>query len=733
MKSENLLIELLVEELPPKALKKIGEVFSRSIESSLKEQGLLSQSSEIKSYATPRRLGVLISNVLEQGQARQVKQKIMPVSVALDANGGPTPALLKKLQSMGLSDLQPSNLLREQDGKSEVFYYERMQEGLGLQQGLQIALNKMIGELPIPKMMSYQLQSGCELPGWSTVHFVRPAHELMVLHGSQLVNLELLGLSSGNSTKGHRFERKEEKIIIKNAADYERTLIDVGGVIPSFSDRRDRIKNQLAAAAKKLGPNFYPLEDEGLLDEVCALVENPNVLICKFEEEFLQVPQECLILTMKANQKYFPLLDKDKKLTNHFLVVSNVSPSDASAVVSGNERVVRPRLADAKFFFDQDKKKDLESRIFGLSKVVYHNLLGSQGERVERVCEIVKLLVQMWAKNLKPGEVSLEEINQIQHNAQKAARLSKADLLTDMVSEFPELQGTMGKYYALNEGLPQEVAYAIEDHYKPRFAGDQLARSFVGLIVAMADKLETLVGLIGVGQGPSGDKDPFALRRHALGLIRMLVERDLRIELTPLLKKVSTVFGDRLKISEEEVINQLKSFIYDRLSSNLKEVGYSVKEIDAVICQRPELICEVPRRIKAVHEFAALPEAPALAAANKRIGNILKKENRLVEDSSSQPEVDKVLVDINLLTPGAERELFNTLQLITPVALAHWQSRNYGEALVALAGLKTATDTFFDQVMVNDPNEELRNNRLSLLFSLHQEMNRVAELARLAA
>lgn len=732
MKSEKLLIELLVEELPPKALKKIGSAFAESLERGLKEHGLLSDNTEARSFATPRRLGVLFSNVLANAPERQIKQKIMPVSVGLDGQGKPSPALLKKLQSMGLADLDISRLTREMDGKAEAFYYDHVQPGSSLQEGLQKALDEMLGDLPIPKLMSYQLQSGCEKPGWSTVHFVRPAHALVAVYGSQVVNVQLLGLTSGNLTQGHRFESKDSLIEIKEATYYENILKDRGGVIPSFEERRESIKAQLAQAAKKLGPNFHPLQDEGLLDEVCALVEHPNVLTCKFEQDFLQVPQECLILTMKANQKYFPLLDQDKKLTNYFLVVSNISPSDPSAVIQGNERVVRPRLADAKFFFDQDKKKTLESRIFGLSKVVYHNLLGSQGERVERVCEIVNILVKLWSKHAGANDLSQNQVNELLQKSLQAARLAKADLLTDMVSEFPELQGTMGKYYALNEGLSEEVAYAIEDHYKPRYAGDHLARSDVGLIVAMADKLETLVGLFGIGQGPSGDKDPFALRRHALGVIRMLIERDLQINLTSLLNQVCDIFGDRLKLTKGEVLDQLQNFIYDRLSSNLKDAGYTVKEVDAVLCQKPELLCDVPRRVKAVHTFSALPEAPALAAANKRIGNILKKENRLEAVGSSTPNLGKQVVDASLLTVGAEKDLYSTLYELAPLVLNYWQEHDYDKALVALAALKAPTDAFFDKVMVNDPDERLRSNRLALLSSLHLEMNRVAELARLA-
>ena len=391
MKPENLLIELLVEELPPKALKKIGAAFVEAIFSGLAEQGLLSEKSQSTGYATPRRLGVLINGVLGKAPDKQMKLKIMPVSVALDAHGQATNALLKKLQSLGLGDVQVSELQREMDGKSETLFCDKVQPGVDLAFGLQISLNGMLGKLPIPKVMSYQLDKGCEMPGWSTVHFVRPAQSLIALHASNIVPVQLLGLDAGNQTMGHRFESLQQSITITSADEYEHLMLEQGRVVVGFERRRELIELQLTAKAQELGADYFPLKDNALLDEVCALVENPNVLTCGFEAEYLQVPQECLILTMKANQKYFPLLNKDGKLTNKFLVVSNISPLDPSAVIQGNERVVRPRLADAKFFFDQDKKKTLESRVAGLSKVVYHNLLGTQSERMERVCLLVSL------------------------------------------------------------------------------------------------------------------------------------------------------------------------------------------------------------------------------------------------------------------------------------------------------------------------------------------------------
>ncbi|HEX8962176.1 MAG TPA: glycine--tRNA ligase subunit beta, partial [Rhodocyclaceae bacterium] len=505
MSNKNLLVELFVEELPPKALKKLGEAFAQALAQSLKTQGLATDASVVTPYASPRRLATHLTAVAAQAADRKVSQKLMPVAVGLDASGNATPALLKKLGALGADASAVSSLRRESDGKAEVLFFDSTAKGATLAEGLQKAVETALAGLPIPKVMTYQLADG-----WSTVNFVRPAHSLVALHGADVVAISVLGMAAGRETHGHRFEAERDPIVLKDGDSYAQQLESEGAVIPSFAARRAEIVRQLEAAAAKA--RGRPIEDEALLDEVTALVERPNVLIGQFEESFLQVPQECLILTMKANQKYFPLLDAAGKLTNKFLIVSNIRPADASAVVGGNERVVRPRLADAKFFFDQDRKKPLDSRVLGLAKVVYHNKLGTQGERVGRVQAIACGI----ADELGGGELA--------RMAERAALLAKADLLTDMVGEFPELQGIMGRYYALHDGLPADVADAIEDHYKPRFAGDSLPRGRVGTVVALADKLETLTGMFGIGQVPTGDKDPFALRRHALGVIRMLSE-----------------------------------------------------------------------------------------------------------------------------------------------------------------------------------------------------------------
>ncbi|MFZ9545192.1 MAG: glycine--tRNA ligase subunit beta, partial [Hylemonella sp.] len=663
------------------------------------------------------------SQVWLKAADKPVQQKLMPVSVGLDAQGQATPALLKKLGALGADLSDPAAavaaLKRAPDGKTEALFYDSLLTGATLDLGLQKALDEAIAKLPIPKLMSYQLESDCELPGWSSVHFVRPAHGLVALHGSVVVPVRALGLTAGNTTQGHRFEASTPVLRLDHADSYAGVLREQGAVIASFAERRAEIERQLAAAAKQLGGGMRPIEDEALLDEVTALVERPKVLVCQFEKEFLQVPQECLILTMKANQKYFPLLDAAGKLSNQFLVVSNIAPADASAVIGGNERVVRPRLADAKFFFDQDRKKKLADRLPGLAKVVYHHKLGSQGERSQRVQAIAHAIVNQLRMATVPFTVEAkDEFDVLDSKAQQAALLAKADLLTDMVGEFPELQGIMGGYYARHEGLRDGVAIAIEDHYKPRFAGDALPRNHTGTVVALADKLETLVGLFGVGQLPTGDKDPFALRRHALGVIRILIEKNLPLDLPTLLDAAIAVFAD-LIVNPGEA---LKSFIHDRLAVSLREQGFSAQEVDAVLALAPERLGEVPRRLEAVHAFAALPEAQALAAANKRIANILKKAG----------EVD-AHVNEQLLHEAAEKALMAALQSVVPQANSLFEAHDYTAALKTLASLRAPVAAFFDDVMVNAEQEDLRLNRQGLLKQLHGAMNRVADLSRLAA
>ncbi|HEY8118207.1 MAG TPA: glycine--tRNA ligase subunit beta [Methylophilaceae bacterium] len=721
MSVKNLLVELFVEELPPKALKKLGEAFSENLSDSLKTQGLAVAESKVTAFASPRRLAAHISAVAEKAADKMVSLKLMPVSVGMDADGNATPALLKRLGALGADASAVANLKRALDGKAEALFFDQQVAGVHLADGLQTALNEALAKLPIPKVMTYQLADG-----WTDVKFVRPAHGLVALHGADIVPVSTLGLTATNSTQGHRFEAAMSPVVIKNADSYEQQLQAEGAVIASFGTRRDEIKGQLAAAAAK--ENLKPIDDEALLDEVTALVERPNVLLGQFETEFLEVPQECLILTMKANQKYFPLLDANGKLTNKFLIVSNINPADPSAVVSGNERVVRPRLADAKFFFDQDRKKTLESRVPSLAKVVYHNKLGTQGERTERVRAIAKAIGQQL------GGDKLAEL------ADKAALLAKADLLTDMVGEFPELQGIMGGYYAKHDGLSNEIAEAIEDHYKPRFSGDGLPRNQVGICIALADKLETLVGMFSIGNIPTGDKDPFALRRHGLGIVRTLIEKNLPIDFSWLLRTTASAFKDieqtafldgaynAFDAKQADLRWQLTDFIFDRLASSLKDQGYSAQEVEAVLgtIPLPQRLGEIPNCLAAVRAFSELPEAPSLAAANKRVNNILKK-------AMGSTAVFNAQLDNSLLIEPAEIELNYALNRVRSEADKAYEQGDYTSSLQALAALKTPVDAFFDSVMVNADDLDLRANRLALLDSLYKAMNRVADLSKLAA
>jgi glycyl-tRNA synthetase beta chain len=713
MKPQNLLVELFVEELPPKALSALGESFARTLAASLQAQGLATAASQVTPYASPRRLAAHLTAVAAKAADKAVAHKLMPTSVGLDADGKPTPALLKKLAALGLDAQTLPPLRREGEGKAEALFIDTVVAGASLVEGLQEALAEAIAKLPIPKVMAYQLADG-----WTTVKFVRPAHGLVALHGGDVVPVQALGLRAGRQTHGHRFEAQADPLVLRDADSYADQLREEGAVIASFAARRAEIAAQLQAAARQAGQDLRPIDDAALLDEVTALVERPNVLLCAFDPAFLAVPQECLILTMKANQKYFPLLDGNGKLTHQFLVVSNITPADPSAVIPGNERVVRPRLADAQFFFEQDRKRTLESRVPGLDKVVYHAKLGSQGERVERVCAIALVIADQlhWPKDQ-------------QKLVGRAARLAKTDLLTDMVGEFPELQGIMGRYYAAHDGEDPLVAEAIEDHYKPRFAGDTLPRSDIGLIVALADKLETLVGLFGIGEKPTGDKDPFALRRHALGVVRMLMER-------------SNVFHDvRIPTLVHLVVTQWHTekgfpthagdatdFIYERFGNLLREHGWTAQEVEAISGRRFNL-ADAVRRLQAIRDdFLKLPEAPVLISANKRVSNILRK-------TPTEPGHAPVPEDFRpeLLCEPAEKALFAALEKITPQTEAAYRAGDYTAALKALAALKAPVDTFFDQVMVNAEDPLLRANRLALLARLQQAMNQVADLSRLAA
>ena len=709
--NHSLLIELQAEELPPKALSSLSNAFAQGIFNSLLQQGLLGSDSQLTPFATPRRLAAHISHVSAKAADQNIQVKLMPVSVGLDAQGQATPALLKKMQSLGMDAQQVPHLAQKMDGKALALFIEQAQIGVSIQQGLQVALDHSISHLPIPKLMTYQLDKDCALPGWDSVSFVRPVHHLVALFGEQVLAVTTLGLKAGRKTLGHRFEAQAASIDISHADHYEQELLEQGAVIASFDKRKVQIQQQLLQVAQAAGEGLKPIQDEALLMEVTGLVEKPNVLLCQFDKAFLDVPAECLVLTMKANQKYFPLLSAKEELTHQFLVVSNITPPDPSAVITGNERVVRPRLADAQFFYNQDRQHTLASRLDRLAKVVYHNQLGTQQQRMLRVSALVQQLSAVLS--------SVEE----KADALTAAQLAKTDLLTDMVAEFPELQGTMGAYYALNDGHSQQVAHAIEDHYKPRFAGDSLPRSDVGCLLALADKLETLTGMFGIGNLPTGDKDPYALRRQALGVIRILLRAPFdALQLEHLLETGLAVLAKDCDIDVVKAKTELYQFILDRFAVNLKDQGYSAFEVDAVLALRPQCFGDVPARMEAVRAFAAMPQAEALAAANKRISNILKKASNADSGHFSSEQ----------LTLPAEKNLYDAMAQSVKQADTFYAQKNYTDSLKALAALREPVDAFFNDVMVNDPNEDIRRNRLGLLNQLHVSLNRVADLSRLA-
>ena len=693
MSEHSLLVELLTEELPPKALPRLGEAFAAHLVKALESAGLCAADVPWRWFASPRRLAVSVSEVRAEAPAREVTEKLMPVAVALDEAGQPRPPLLKKMAAKGIPSEAIAGFERRADGKAESLFYTRIEKGAVLADVLASFVQDAIKALPIPKVMRW---------GDGEATFVRPVHKLVMLHDDEIVPGRVLDLESGRVTRGHRFMSRGE-MEITNADAYEPTLLAEGKVIPHFGERRAEIDRQLQAEAQAQRGSLGEYQD--LLDEVTALVEHPTVYVGEFEAEFLSVPQECLILTMRANQKYFPLFDADGRLTNRFLIVSNMRLSDPSNIVLGNQRVVRPRLADARFFFQQDSKQKLDSRLERLANVVYHNKLGSQ---LERICRLEQLA----------GTIA-ERLGSDAVLARRAARLAKADLVSEMVGEFPELQGVMGRYYALNDGEDARVADAIASHYQPRFAGDSLPDGNIACSVALADKLDALVGFFGIGMVPTGDKDPFGLRRSALGVLRILMESPLPLDLGQLIAAAGDAFSAGT-LGAEEYEARLIDFMLERLRNQLREAGHPVAAVDAVLALRPTRVDLVVPRLEAVEAFQKLPEAEALAAANKRIVNILRK----AVDALPEP-------DVALLEAQAEKDLFHKLLEVAPVVESHFANENYTESLCVLAGLRTSVDRFFDDVMVMVDEPLLRRNRLALLARLAGLMNQVADISRL--
>ena len=695
MKLDTLLIEFITEELPPISLKELGEKFGQLITEGLQEQNLIKHD-DMRVFSTPRRLGVKILNVAEKSENQKKLIKLMPAKIGFNEQSEATQALLKKLQSLNETDEAISRIKKEDEKGQQILYLEKDIAGINLEDILSEIINNCINQLPIKKMMSYQLEDG-----WTSVNFVRPIKNLLILHGKKILKVSSLGFEANNQSFGHRFESKEKVLNIDHADNYEKILLETGGVIANFDQRKEKIYADIILAAKSFKEELHIIDDEALLNEVTALVEMPNILTGSFEERFLKVPQECLILTMKANQKYFPLFDKSNHLTNHFIIVSNLTPKDSTNIIQGNEKVIRPRLADAEFFFEQDKKQSLKSLSKKLGSIVYHNKLGTQAERANRVAAILKYIAE---------ELKFKD----NINYKDFALISKADLLSLMVGEFPGLQGVMGAIYASEDVQFKNIASAIEDHYKPRFSGDSLPRDSFGDYTALAEKFETLIGLFSINEQPTGDKDPFSLRRNAIGIIRIIIEKNIALNFSDLIDKHTPK-------DKKDAGDSLKTFIYERLSNYLKDKNFTSNEVDAVISSRPYYLNDIISKLEAIKKFSALEQSKDLASANKRVSNILKKFTGSIEK-----------VDESLLEEVEEIQLFKTITKLNPIIIEALKKKNFIEALNSLVDLKNPIDQFFENVMVNSENEKIKINRHNLLKQLHISLNSVADISKLA-
>jgi glycyl-tRNA synthetase beta chain len=713
---DTLLVELLTEELPPKALYSLGEAFKRGVVAGLAEAKFIDNdiSACLDVLATPRRLAVLVADVTDMQAEQTVERKGPYVAQGLLADGQAGPALQGFLRSCGTTLEQ---LSRGQDGKGEFFLFRSTKQGESLDRNLVEIVLAALKKLPTPKLMRW---------GDQDEQFVRPVHGLVMMHGRRVVPGTVLGVTSSASTQGHRF-LGAGVVALGSAADYAQCLEQDGRSLVAFGRRRAKIHEALQQAALK-NEGALPSDIGPLLDEVTALVEYPAVYTGRFDPAFLAVPQECLILSMKQHQKYFPLLDAKGALLPRFLIVSNLETDEPADIIRGNERVLRARLSDAKFFFDQDRKRKLEDRVPQLAQVVYHNKLGNQLERVERIRGLAGIIAGLLGSHAA--------------HAQRAAYLSKADLLTDMVGEFPELQGIMGQYYARHDSEPEVVAGAIEAHYHPRFASDTLPADLTGCAVALADKLDTLVGIYGIGLVPTGDKDPFGLRRHALGVLRLLSERSLPLDVKVLLEHARAGFEG--KGVSESVVPDLHGFMLDRLRGYLRESSraidpsrvsvtelggvvreiegqnFQADEIESVLSDAPVRIDQVLPRLLAVQNFRKLPEAAQLASANKRARNILRKSP--APAGGWNPA---------LMTDAAEKALANSLAGIRTGVDTAARAGQYTQALTLLASVSGPVNTFFDEVLVNHEEAAIRDNRLRILAELATLLNAVADISRL--
>ena len=690
MRTENCLVELGTEELPPKALKSLGEAFATQFEAALTQADLSFDS--VSWFAAPRRLAVYVSGLAE-GQADKVVEKRGPaVSAAFDADGNPTKAAQGWARGNGIDVADAERLVTD---KGEWLLHKAYVPGQSVAELLEGLINQAVSKLPIPKPMRW---------GNYNTQFIRPVHTLCVLYGSEVVNVSVLGLTSGRVVQGHRFHG-EGRFELDHADNYASAL-EQQYVLADFEARKDKVRQQLEDAAQSL--SLKPDYNEDLLEEIASLVEWPVVLQAGFDEAFLAVPKEALIYTMKDDQKYVPLLDSDGALSNTFLFVTNIESRDASQVISGNEKVIRPRLADAEFFFNSDKKTTLESRLESLETVLFQKQLGTLKEKSERISALSAFIAS--------------QIDANETQAARAGLLAKTDLMSNMVMEFPDVQGVMGKYYALNDDEDAPVAEALYEQYMPRFAGDALPSSGVSASVALADKLDTLVGIFGIGQLPKGDKDPFALRRAAIGVLRIVTELSLPLDLETLVSKAIDVYGDKLTNAETQ--SQVVDFVLGRFTALLQDQAIAIDVIQAAAARRPTKPADYLARVHAVDKFRALEEAEALAAANKRVANILAKQNVEVTDT--------VNIDESLLAEEAEKALYVELKAAQKEVDIAVPSQDYTRILTALATLRNVIDNFFDNVMVMADDEAIKNNRLALLSLLRQLFLTTADISILA-
>lgn len=682
---KDLLIEIGTEELPPKALSTLSKAFTNGIVSGLKAARL--DMGKVTSFATPRRLAVAITDVDSQQSDQNIERKGPAVKVAFDADGNPSKAIQGFARSCGI---EVDELDKQETDKGAWFVFHQQEKGKPTTDLLADIIDQSLQKLPTPKRMRW---------GNKDIEFVRPVHWLVTLLGEDIVDIKVMGLQAGRETRGHRFHQ-QGLVSIDSASRYEQQLKEAY-VIASFETRRDKVSASADQAANSLGGKV--IIDPALLDEVTALVEWPVAVAGNFEERFLKVPQECLITTMEDNQKYFAVVDSEGSLMPHFITTSNIESKDIDKVSEGNERVIRPRFADAEFFWEKDKKNLLETRIEATKKIIFQKQLGTLAEKTQRVTKLAGLMA--------------ETINADVTQAKRAAELSKCDLMTDMVSEFPKLQGVMGRYYALQDGETENVAYALEEQYQPRYAGDQLPTHEAGIILSLADRIDTLMGIFAIGQKPTGTKDPFALRRAALAVLRIVIEGELNLDLKLMLAEAANNLSD--KVDAKASIDETFNYILERLKAYYLDKGIPSGVIDSVAKLKPTNPLDFHMRVNAVAQFRELAEAESLAAANKRIGNILKKQSGSVAKK----------VDTSLLEETAEKDLYSALvkqqELIAPL----FAQGQYDEALKSLTSLREPVDQFFDDVMVMTDDEKLKNNRLALLNQLRNTFLKIADLS----